>query len=351
MAIAGIVASILFGLKAFGIALIGTIPQGFPPLTLPQFSLVSSLWINALGIALIIFTETIAAGRAFMRRTDPPIIPNQELLALGVSNGLGSLFSTMPAGGGTSQTAVNRNAGGKTEVSAFVTALTVLLVVLILAPVISQMPSATLGAIIIFSMVGMLNVAEFKAIYRVRRVEFWWALAALLGAVTIGTLEGILIAVILSLISLIHFASTPKVYEVGRIPGTHVFRPLSPDHPDDELFPGLLIIRPEGAMDFLNVSHIRDRVWDMVHRRQPQVIIIDGSAIPNIESTALKGLANFDQTLRDQNITLWMARLNPEALRMVRRSPIGTALEPDRLFYKVEEAVNRYLQENPNDRR
>ena len=164
----GIAASWYFGLKALGVSTVGLIPQGFPSLTLPDLALVEQLVPGALGIALMSFTETIAAGRAFARPGEPPINANRELVATGAANLTGALFGAMPAGGGTSQTAVVRAAGGLSQKASLVTAGAALATMLLLAPLLGLMAHATLAAVVIVYSVGLIQPAEFRAIRRVR---------------------------------------------------------------------------------------------------------------------------------------------------------------------------------------
>ena len=156
---AGIAAMALLGLEAYGVETVGEIPRGLPALTLPDFSLVAQLWPGALGIALMSFTETVAAGRAFAQSGEPALRPNQELLATGLATAGGALLGGMPAGGGTSQTAVNRMAGARSQLAGLVTGGATLLTLLFLAPLISLMPQATLAAVVIVYSVGLIQAA------------------------------------------------------------------------------------------------------------------------------------------------------------------------------------------------
>ena len=153
----GIACVRLFGLQTYGVEIVGQIPQGLPSFTFPDFSLVGLLWPGALGIALMSFTETIAAGRAFARSEEPHLRPNQELAAIGLANAGGALLGAMPSGGGTTQTAVNRLAGARTQLAELVTAAVALLTMLFLAPLIALMPQATLAAVVIVYSVVLIQ--------------------------------------------------------------------------------------------------------------------------------------------------------------------------------------------------
>ena len=344
-----IAVSSLLGLAQAGVETVGSVPGGLPEFTRPAWDLFPRLWPAAAGIALMSFTETIAAARAFRSQGEPPLVPNQELFAIGLANVGGGLFSAMPAGGGTSQTAVNSRAGARTQVAGLVTAATALGTLLLLAPVIALIPQAALAAVVVAYSVELVKPAEFREIRSVRRSEFRWAAIAVLGVLLLGTLKGIIVAVIASLLALAYDAYNPPVYPVGRKRGTNVFRPLSAEHPDDETWPGLLILRTEGRIFFANAQRVGDRVWSLIDSAGPRVLVIDGRGIVDIEYTALKMLTEAEEKLRGDGITLWLAGLNPEVLAMVRKSRLGSVLDRERLFANLESAVAQYLK-RPRER-
>ena len=341
----GIAASALFNLEALGVNLVGEVPPGLPSFSLPNFALVWTLMPAALGIALMSFTESIAAARVFQVQSEPPANAKQELLALGMANIGGAFFQAMPAGGGTSQTAVNDKAGAKTQMAAIATAVVVILTLLFLAPLISLMPEATLGALVLVAAAGLINVSEFQAIRQVSRHAWVWALVAFAGVVLLGTLEGILVAVVVSMLDILYQGNRAPVYEMGRKPGTHIFRPLT-QYPDDETFPGLIMLRTEGRLYFGNSPRVLDEIQSLLRQRQPQVFVLDCSAIPDIEYTALKQLTEGEKKLREAGITLWLAALNPDPLLTIERSPLGATLGHERMAFNLEKAVEKYLQQH-----
>jgi high affinity sulfate transporter 1 len=340
---AGIAGVGLLGLPAHGVQTVGHIPQGFPTLTLPDFSLVAMLWPGALAIALMSFTETIAAGRAFAMREEPPPRGNQELMATGLANAGGALLGAMPAGGGTTQTAVNRLAGARTQLAELVAAGATLVTMLFLAPFVGLMPEATLAAVVIVYSVGLIKPAEFRAILTVRRTEFFWALAALAGVVLLGTLQGILVAIVVSLVTLAYQMANPPIYVLGRKPGTNVFRPVSKEHPEDETFPGLLLLRLEGRIFFANAEHVSEKMRKLLMEAMPKVVALDLSAVDDLEYTALKMLTETEKRLREHGVWLWLIGLNPEVLTVVQRSSLGEILGHERMLFNLETAVTKHL--------
>lgn len=337
-----IAATWLLGLPELGVSIVGLIPQGLPALTLPDPALVEMLLPGALGIALMSFTESIAAGRAFASDADPPIDANRELLATGAANLGGALFGAMPAGGGTSQTAVVRAAGGHTRVAALVTAGLAAATMLLLAPVLGLLPYATLAAVVMVYSAGLIQPAEFLAIRKVRGMEYRWALVACLGVLVFGTLEGIVVAIILSLLGLASQEARANLYVVGRKRGADVLRPLSQEHPDDETFPGLLILRPEGRIFFFNAGEYGERILALAEEYQPRVILLDMSRVPDIEYSALQALMEGERRATERGLDLWMAALNPGVLEVVRNAGLADRLGRDRLLFNVRLAIQRY---------
>jgi len=340
----GIAASGLLGLTHHGVSMVGNIPRGLPHWTWPNLGLVAQMWPGATGIALMSFTESIAAARAFAHPGEPRPSPNQELLALGAANVAGGLLSSMPAGGGATQTAVNRNAGAHTQMAELVTAAVALATLLLLAPLIALMPNATLAAVVVVSSASLIKPAEFRDISRIRKTEFYWAVTAFAGVALLGTLRGILVAVITSLLALAQQAYSPKVYAVGRKRDTQVFRPLSSEHPNDETWPGLLIVRVEGRIFFANAHRAGDKMWPLIEQTKPSIVVIDCSSIIDIEYTALKMLAEAEEKLQRDGITLWLAALNPNVFSAVLRSRIGQTLGQERMFFNLHSALERYEQ-------
>jgi SulP family sulfate permease len=341
-------ASAVLNLSQWGVAVIGAVAGGLPSLVRPRIELAWIMWPAATGIALMSFTESIAAARAFAAPGEPQPVPNRELLALGSANLVGGLLGAMPAGGGTTQTAVNRKAGARTQLAGLATAAVAMATLLVLAPLIGLMPQAALAAVVVAYSIGLIQPGEFATIRRVRRIEFRWAALAFVGVVLLGTLQGILVAVIASVLSLAQQSYNPKVHVIGRKRGTDVFRPRSSQHPDDESWPGLLILRLEGRAFFLNAQRIADKISENIARAKPTVVLLDGRALVDIEYTALKMLIDGEERIRAQGITLWLASLNPEVLKVVQQSPLGETLGRARMFFNLQSAVSHYEQMRAN---
>lgn len=340
---AAIAGAYLLHLQNRGVELVGHIPEGLPSLVRPDLSLVSVLWPGALGIALMSFTETVAAGRAFARKDEPTPRANRELLATGLANVGGALIGAMPGGGGTTQTAVNVLAGARTQLAEMVTAAMTLVTMFFLAPLIAMMPQSALAATVIVYSYGLIKPIEFHDILNIRWTEFLWAIVAFAGVVLVGTLKGIIVAIVVSLVTLAYQLADPPVYVLRRKPGTNVFRPQSPEHPEDESFPGLLLLRPEGPIFFANAAQIAHKIEPLIKEAQPKVVAVDSSGVLDMEYTAMKMFAQVAKRQREHGIQLWLIGMSPRVLGIVQRSPLGQMLQNEGMYFNLEIAVARYL--------
>jgi sulfate permease, SulP family len=330
VAVAGIALGALTDLEGRGVALVGPVRGGLPGFELPSLSGSVALLPAAAGIALMSFIESISAARAFAAKTDPPVDADRELLALGAANLGAGLFQAYPAGGGTSQTAVNDGAGAKTRLAGVVTAAVTVLALTLLAPLLADLPQAILGAIVLVAAIGLVNLAPLRRIRAIRQRDFCLGLVALV----LGVLRGVLEAVVISLLVLLHELDHPRIVAGERAPG-------------------LLVIRPEGRLFFADARRVVDRIAAIAadRRPQPRVVLLDLSAVNDLELTALERLADLAEDLHGQGRALWVAAPSQGPLEMLRRSAelLGrTDLEADtgrlgvRVFLCLDDAVAAY---------
>ena len=338
----GIAAAWLLGLEALGVSIVGHIPQG---LAVDHVARPRARRAAAAGGGRDRADELHRDDRsgARVRRSRRSAGRCQPRAGRGrCEQSRGSAVGAMPSGGGTSQTAVVRAAGGRTQKASLVTAGAALATMLFLAPLLGLLPNATLAMIVIVYSIGLIQPAEFIAIRKVRTMEFRWAVAAALGVLLFGTLQGILVAIIVSLISLSNQATRPMVHVIGRKRGADVLRPLSPEHPDDETFEGLLILRPEGRLFFANVQNVADQVKALTLEHQPRVLALDFSRVPDIEYSALQTLIESEKRATEQGVVFWLAGLNPGVLEVVRRAGFDEQLGRERLMFNARMVIERY---------
>ena len=338
----GIALVSLADLEAHGVALVGPVGGGLPRFEVPGFGQVGTLLPAAAGIALMSFIESISAARAFAAKTDRPIDADRELLALGAANLGAGLFQAYPAGGGTSQTAVNDDAGARTKLAGVVTAGVSLLVLTVLAPLLADLAEAILGAIVLVAAVGLVSLAPLVRIRTIRRRDFGLGLVALMGVLTLGVLRGVLVAVLISLLVLLHELDNPRIVA-------------------DEQRPGLLVVRPEGRLFFANARRVCDRITELAVGRQPppRVVLLDLSAVNDLEITALERLEGLADDLHGRGMTLWVAAPGERPLEMLRRAGelLGrTSLQADtgqlgvRVFLTLDDAVATFEEHAQPDR-
>jgi len=231
-----------------------------------------------------------------------------------------------------------------------VTATAALATMLLLAPLLGLLPNATLAALVIVYSVGLIQPREFLAIRKIRAMEFRWAVIAALGVLLFGTLQGIVVAIIASMIGLASQTARPRVSIIGRKHGADVLRPLSPEHPDDETIEGLLILRPEGRLFFVNAQYVAAQISALVVKHKPRVLALDMSRVPDIEYSALLALIEGERRSTERGAVTWLVGLNPGVLEAVRRAGLDQRLGKERMLFNARAAIEHYQAQFPDAR-
>jgi SulP family sulfate permease len=301
------------------IDVVGTVPAGLPGFQVPAFDGWRDLVPAAGGIALMAAVESLAAARALARRDDPPVNADRELRALGAANFANGLFQAFPGGGGLSQSAVQDGAGARTQLASVACAAVVVLVLTVLTGLLEDLAQATLGALVVVAAAGLVKPADLRMIARVRTRDFALALVAFAGVLVLGVLNGILVAVFVSIAVLIYQANRPPV-----------------DVVHEEA--GVVVLRPRGGLYFANVRRTKERIVAAIEAVDPtpRVAILDLVAVPDLEITAVAALHDLADDLRDRGTRLWVASLTPGGLQMIERYGESDAM---RLFASLAEAV------------
>jgi SulP family sulfate permease len=296
--IGGIAASAWLGLEARGVKLLGDVPQGLPAIRLPavQWEDLNQLLPLAFACFLLGAVETAAIGRMFSARHGNRLDANQEFLGLAAANLAAGLGRGFPISGGMSQSLVNEGGGARTPLSGALAAGIIVVVVLFFSHLLSALPQPVLAAVVLVAVAGLFKLSTLKELWRGDRPEFVVAMAALLGVLGSGLLRGVMIGAIISLVQLIRSASRPHVAVLGRIPGTRRFSDHQ-RHPDNELIPGVLVLRPESGLVYFNVDHVCETILDRVRSAPtpPKLVVLDLSAAPRVDfqsAHALGAVAN-----------------------------------------------------------
>jgi SulP family sulfate permease len=346
----GIGASAVFDLSAQGVAVVGKVPRGLPTPALPDISLITKnfglILSGAIGVLLVGFSESLAAARQYASKHHYDIDINQEMLAQGMANVTSGLFQGINVCGSLSKSSVNDGSGARSEMASLAQGAFVILTLLILAPLFADLPEAVLGAIVIEAVVfGLMDVKAMKRIYRLNRTEFWVGSIALLGVLTFGTLQGVLMGLLLSLLVLIARSSKPDIPVLGRWPGTEVFHSLS-ENPDSETFPGLVIIRFDGALYFATANELRDKVREVTTDVDPPVreVLIDMEGVNYIDLEGSDMLAEVTKDMRTVGVEIHLARVKHAVMEMLEKDGVDQIIGRDHIHDKVGDAVQLFTQ-------
>jgi high affinity sulfate transporter 1 len=346
---AGLIASGLFKLGSHGVALVGDVPRGLPSPDLPDWSIVedhyATIGLSAAALLLIGFSQTAGDARAFAARHRYRINVNQESIAQGAANVGAGVFQGMPVSTSLSASSLNEAAGARTPLASLTTGGLVIGTLVVLAPLFSSLPKAVLGAIIIDAVVfGMIDIVELRRLHRVARVDFWIAIAAIVGVLSAGVLAGVVIGVALSLVWLVHVTTRPSMPLLGREPGTHVFRDLV-DNPDDETFPGIVVLRMDGGLFFATAEALEDRVRSLTEDGQPvQALVLDLEGVNFVDSQGTAKIAEILDLTEADGVALRLARVKPNVLTVMQADGIVERIGTDHIHGNVQRAVRTQLE-------
>jgi SulP family sulfate permease len=347
----GILAVSIFNLDQYGVSIVGTIPTGLPTPGLPQVSLgdLPYLLTGALGIVFLAVGESLGSARAFAAKHRYEIYPDQELIALGAANLSAGLFRGFTVDASLSSTATADEAGERTQLSSIVTAVLIIITLLVLAPLFYNLPNAVLGAIVIASVIGLMNVAEMKRFYGSNRVDFVLAVVALFGVLTTDVLTGLLIAVFLSLLIILYRASRPYVAVLGKVPGQAATYGDVARHPEDVQVPGLLIVRLDAPLYFLNANVARGQMLDLVTASQPppRAILFDLGASADLDVASLDMLKSLVRELEEREVDVLLAQVRGRVRDRLRKAGVMAEIGENRVYLSVPAAVEDFEQRNP----
>ena len=267
----------------------------------------------AIGILLIGFSQSAGDAREFASKHHYRVDINQESIAQGLANVGSGLTQGIPVSTSLSASSLNDQSGARTQMSSLVTGALVVLTLLFLAPLFSDLPKAVLAAVIIDAVVfGMIDVPALRRFYRVKRFDFWIAVAAIAGVLSFGVLAGVVIGMFLSIVWLVQVSTHPSMPELGNQPGTQAFRDLD-SNPGDITFPGVLLIRLDGGLFFATADTFHDRLREVLSDREPPVrtVIIDCGGVNFIDSQGAEKLRELHDLATNQDLTIHLSRLKP----------------------------------------
>ena len=344
LVVGGLLATWLLGLDGRGVTLVGEVPSGLPAIVLPDFGYIADhlpdILTAALALLMIGFSQTAGDARAFAARHRYQIDVNQESLAQGVANVGSGLVQGIPVSTSLSASSLNDQTGAKTPLASLTTGAIVVLTLLFLAPLFSQLPQPVLAAIIIEAVVmGMMDVPAMRRLFRVKRPDFWIAIAALLGVLSAGVLAGVIIGIALSIGWLVYASATPAMPVLVRQPGTQVFRDAD-DVPDGEALPGLLVLGFDAGLFFIDANALEDRVRELSHDADPalRVVVLDFEGVNYIDSQGSEKVGDILELTRAFSAELRLARVKPAVAEVLRRDGVIDRIGESKVFGNIFEA-------------
>jgi MFS superfamily sulfate permease-like transporter len=280
----------------------------------------------ALACFLLAYIESLSAARALAQRHGYEIDPRQELLALGAANAAAAFGQAYPVAGGLSQSTVNDTSGAKTPLALVFASIAIALCLLFLTDLLANLPNVVLAAIVLVAVKGLIDVAELRRTWKLSRLEFWVAMAAFAGVLLFGILKGVLLAAIVSMLLLIHRTANPHVARLGRVPGTRRYSDCE-RNPDNELVPGVLIVRVEAALLYFNATHVREQVRALVASEGDalRLVVWDLSTSPYVDIAAARMLGEVQRELAARGADLRIVEARA-TVRDLLRAELGRSV-------------------------
>jgi SulP family sulfate permease len=344
-AIVGTLVVLVFNLDDFGVTLVGSIASGIPLPKIPFIPVpdVVNLILPAAGIALLAYADSVVTAESLARPKGYEIDADQEFIGLGMATMASGLFQGFPVNGSQTRSVVLDDSGAKSQMSGLISAALVIVTLLVLTPVFELLPNVALAAIVMVAGIGLFDVKEMKTLWRIQRADFVLMVLTALAVIVIGMLPGILVAVLLSLLDVARRSTTPHTAILVQVPGTDTFRDTD-NVEDGEAVPGLLIYRFDAPLFFANVSVMTDQITELVEKADVPVewVLIDAESIHDIDTTALQGLEELIEDLRDDGIHLAFARLRQAVRDVLDAADLIDVIGEDNIYLEVDDGVTAF---------
>ncbi|MEZ5114800.1 MAG: SulP family inorganic anion transporter [Candidatus Nanopelagicales bacterium] len=342
LVVAGIVASNALDLAGRGVAVIGYVPDGLPPIGLPGVGVgdFPAILAGGAALALVGLGEGLSAARLFASRSGAPVSADQEFLATGAANLASGFTGGLGVAGSLSKTAAADRSGARSQMYSLVAAAVVVVVLLAAAGLLSGLPRTVLSAIVIQAVWGLMDVPAMLRYRRIRRNDFVSALAALLGVLVLGPLYGLLAAVAQSVLGLVYRSSRVDIDVMGKVPGEKAAWGSVARHPDRVTVPGILVLRLDSPLFWVDAAQVRDAVLAEVARNPGTVaLLLDLEATNQLDTTSVDMMFELLKDLREQGVRLYLVRVFHRARGVLRKSGFEEALGRDRMWHSISQGV------------
>jgi len=339
------------------VKIVGDIPDGFPPISIADWDLsrLGDVMSTAISASLIGYMESIAIGKALARKNDYKIDAGCEMVSLGMTNLIGSMFSCYPVTGSFSRSAVNDAVGARTQLAGIITSVAMFTTLMFLTPAFYYLPKFVLGGIVINSVKNLVAYDEAMHLWHVKLSDFVLWMTSFLGTLFLGIQLGIGIAVVLSLLILIHETVTPQMQVLWRLPYTHVYASIKATV-GGYFTPGVLVVRFMGSMYFGNCNYLEDKIDQLIDNydeslplednNRVQYVIISMDGVMSIDSTAVHALMGIEKDLRKRDIQLGFAQVNNRVRRTLERGDVVEMIGSEWFHATVHDAVMHWLNDN-----
>jgi high affinity sulfate transporter 1 len=350
--IAAIAATVLLDLAAKGVDTVGILPQGFPKPSFPavDFSDLGPLAAAAFGITLVAIGDTISTSAGFAARRGYEVDSNQEMVGIGSANLLAGLFQGFPVSTSSSRTAVAEQSGAKTQLTGVVAAAAVLAMLLFVPGLVRNLPQSALAGIVIVAAISLFDLPALHHLWDVRKSEFMLAMICILGVAIIGVLEGIVVAVVVSIFQIFAASWRPHSAVLGKPEGVSGYHDLK-RYPDAKLTPGLLMIRWDAPLIFANANLFRNFVRQLVAHTEPKPfwVLVAAEPITDVDTTAADMLVDLDEELNAAGIHLILAELKDPVRDKIERYGLYETLDRRHFYPTIEVAIEEFHREwQPN---
>ncbi len=347
MVVVAIGATTVFSLADHGVSLVGVLPKGFPPLTIPHVRLadLGPLFAGALGIAVVSLADTISTASAFAARTGQEVRGNGEMIGIGAANLAAGLFQGFPVSTSGSRTAVAERSGAKTQLTGVTGAALIILMIVLIPGLFRNLPQPALAAVVITASLSLADIPGTMRLWRQRKTEFGLSITAFGGVALLGVLPGIAIAVALSILNVFRRAWRPYDTKLGRAEGLEGYQDLR-THPDAQQLPGLVIYRFGAPLFFANAKTFRDEVRRLANSEpKPTWIVIAAEPVTDVDTTASDVLEDLDEALNAEGTSLVFAELKDPVRDKIERYGLTRTINPRHFFPTLESAVAAFRQQ------
>lgn len=326
-----------------GVGVVGTVPKGLPMPSLPKvpLSIYASMVLPAIGVLLVVYSESLGVAHEFAAKHGYEVDPDQELNALAVTNIVSGLFGGMIAGGSMSSSAVKEGAGAHSQVANLVTWVATVLTILFLTPLFTNLPEAVLGALIIHAVWHLIIARKLHQIRLVTRTGFWLGVITMAGVLLIDVLQGMIIGMVCSLLLVVYKSSRPHISSLGRIPGIPGAYADLIRHPENVPVPGVLILRLDSPLYYANALTVQDRVKTLVDETEPlpRAVILDATVQEELDVTGAEMLKGLVMNLQGKGVSVYVAEVHAPAAEFSRRTGLYDLIGEEHMFPTVDAAV------------